>query len=188
MDVFESAVFDVGVDLGGGDAGVSEEFLEGSDFRSVGEHVGGEAVSEGVGADLVACSDADGVLFDESPEHFAGHLFSSAGDEEPTFVLAFDHVGSFEVEVFFEAFNGEGIEVHHAFLVSFSEASTEGLFDLEVAEFQTDQFGSAAACSVEHGEDGAVAERVAVFMLWCGKELDDPFGAEDFGEFLIEFG
>ena len=41
-------VEDVGVDLGGGEVGVAEEFLDGAEIVVVFEEVGGEAVAEGV--------------------------------------------------------------------------------------------------------------------------------------------
>ena len=41
----------VGVDLGGGDAGVAEQGLDHAEVGAVGEEVGGEGVAEGVGRD-----------------------------------------------------------------------------------------------------------------------------------------
>ena len=38
----------MGVDLGGGEVGVAEEFLDGAEIVVVFEEVGGEAVAEGV--------------------------------------------------------------------------------------------------------------------------------------------
>ena len=41
----EAALVDVGVDLGGGDVGVAEEFLDDAEVGAAAEQVGGEAVA-----------------------------------------------------------------------------------------------------------------------------------------------
>ncbi len=51
LDLLEAVGVDVGVDLGGGDVGVSEEFLDDAEVGAAGEEVGGEGVAEGVGVD-----------------------------------------------------------------------------------------------------------------------------------------
>ena len=67
VNCFQAAVFDVCVDLRGRDTGMAEHFLQGSDFRTTGEHVGGEAVPQSVRADSVSAADALSVLLDELP-------------------------------------------------------------------------------------------------------------------------
>ena len=53
VDFAEVAPRDVGVDLGGGEAGVAEEFLDGAQVGAGLEQVGGEGVAERVGADAM---------------------------------------------------------------------------------------------------------------------------------------
>ena len=50
MDVFEMLVGDVGVDLGSGDVGVAELFLDAADIGAVDQQVGGITVAKGVGS------------------------------------------------------------------------------------------------------------------------------------------
>ena len=45
MDLFESGLVHVGVNLGGGDIGVAEHFLDESQGSAVGEKMAGETVS-----------------------------------------------------------------------------------------------------------------------------------------------
>ena len=52
VQALEPAVFDLCVELRGGDAGVAEQFLQLADACPTGKHVGGETVSECVGADV----------------------------------------------------------------------------------------------------------------------------------------
>jgi len=110
VDGFEAAVFDVGVDLGGGDAGVAEHFLEGADFGSSGEHVGGKAVAEGVGADSLIGTDALCVTADEFPEHHTGEGTTGAGEEEGAGVFFAGHQRAFVFEVGFDGLDSERIE------------------------------------------------------------------------------
>lgn len=53
MDFAEVGVGDVGIDLGGGDVGVAEHGLDGADVGAVHEEVGGEAVAESVGRNML---------------------------------------------------------------------------------------------------------------------------------------
>ena len=48
VDVSEAHGVDVRIDLGRADVGMTQEFLDGSDVRTVREHVRGEAVPENV--------------------------------------------------------------------------------------------------------------------------------------------
>ena len=52
MNFAEAVAGDVGVDFGGGDAGVAEEFLDDAEVRAVLEQMRGEAVSEHVRGDV----------------------------------------------------------------------------------------------------------------------------------------
>ncbi len=81
MDLFEAVGVDVGVDLGGGDVGVAEEFLDDAEVGAAGEEVGGEGVAEGVGVDG-ADAGAAGEAADELPEDDAGDGPAGAGEEE----------------------------------------------------------------------------------------------------------
>src|SRR3954471_11525386 len=73
---------DVGVDLGGGDVGVAEEFLDGADVVAGLEEMGGEGMAEGVATDWfgnLAELDgvADGALEDEFVEMRASLFFGT---------------------------------------------------------------------------------------------------------------
>ena len=53
MDVLQALLVDVGVDLGGGDVGVAEEFLDDAEVGAVLEQVGGEGVAQEVRVDVL---------------------------------------------------------------------------------------------------------------------------------------
>ena len=62
---FQALDGDVGVDLGGGDAGVAEEGLNAAEIGAGVEHVGGEGVAQFVGADVKGDGGVAEVFFEE---------------------------------------------------------------------------------------------------------------------------
>mgnify|MGYP004368600573 CR=1 FL=1 len=99
MQSLESAVFGLGVELGGGDAGVSEQFLQFADTCPSGEHVRGEAVSECVRADVAGDARASGVFLDQFPEGDSGELVAAAGEEQPRGLTGVGQSRAFGIEV-----------------------------------------------------------------------------------------
>jgi len=81
VDFFEPCLIDVSVDLRRGDAGVAEKLLNLAEVGSAGEQVGGEAMAEGVGANVGAGADAADVAFDEQPNCFAPQPFAAAREQ-----------------------------------------------------------------------------------------------------------
>jgi hypothetical protein len=68
VDFAEAAAGEVGVDLGGGEAGVAEEFLDGAQVGAGLQQVGGEGVTQGVGADAVLGAGAQHVPMDDAAD------------------------------------------------------------------------------------------------------------------------
>ena len=68
VDFAEAAAGDVGVDLGGAEAGVAEEFLDGAEVGAVFEEMGGEGVAEGVGSDVVLGAGLEEVAVDDAAD------------------------------------------------------------------------------------------------------------------------
>ena len=58
---------DVGVYFRGGDVGMAEEFLENADVRAAFEKVGGEGVTEGVGAGVLGNARQNDILMENLP-------------------------------------------------------------------------------------------------------------------------
>ena len=65
VDGAEAVLVDVGVDLGGGDVGVAEHFLDDAEVGAVVEEVGGEAVTELVGMDFLGEASSGGAFVDD---------------------------------------------------------------------------------------------------------------------------
>ena len=71
----EPAFFDMGVDLGGGDVGMAEQFLDDAQVGASAEQMGRKAVAHEVGIDIRFDARACGVLLDELPNPLGSELF-----------------------------------------------------------------------------------------------------------------
>lgn len=72
MDFFEMLVGDVSVDLGGRDVGVAKHGLDGAEIGAIHEEIGGEAVTEGVGGDVLCDAGGAGVFLDDTFDRTGG--------------------------------------------------------------------------------------------------------------------
>ena len=79
MDFPQAVAGDVGVDFGGADGGVAEEFLDDAQVSAVLEEVGGEAVPEHVGGEVAFNAGVAGAVFDAFPEGDGGEGLVVAG-------------------------------------------------------------------------------------------------------------
>jgi hypothetical protein len=68
VDLFEAVKAHLGVNLGGADVFVSEQFLHGAQVCPAIEQMHGERVAQGVGRDVFLDARAGGVLFEFVPE------------------------------------------------------------------------------------------------------------------------
>jgi hypothetical protein len=68
VDVTEPAQLDAGVDLGGGDRGVTQHLLHGAEIGAPRQQMGGEAVPERMRTDIAAQSCGWHVPFDDVPQ------------------------------------------------------------------------------------------------------------------------
>jgi len=74
---FQAAVIDVGVNLGGADIRMTQQFLQRADLGAAGHHVGGEAVTQCMRADLFTAANAGRVFLDDVPDHDPRELLAS---------------------------------------------------------------------------------------------------------------
>lgn len=171
MDAFEAGGVDAGVVLGGGDAGMAEEFLDHAKVEAFGKEMGGEAVAKGVGADAITDADAAGVFFDQLPDVDPAHGSAAASEEEKVrvgqagFKDRRDEKGPESLQVLLQDFLGGGAEGDDALLVAFAEAFAVALIDVHFGNFQRRDFGSASAGRVHHLQDGAVAKGELVVRM-----------------------
>lgn len=186
VDLAEAAAGDVGVDLGGGEAGVAEEFLDGAEVGAVFQQVGGEGVAEGVGADVVLGAGSEDVAVDDAADAAGGERAAAVVEVEAAGVffvgaLFGEEVGAGFGKIRFDGLLGGAAEEDDALAVAFAAdeelGGAAGLVDGEA-----DELADAEAGGVEGFEDGAVAEPEGGFVVGRGEELLHVALVEELGE------
>lgn len=143
---------DVGVDLGGFWASMSEEFLDVPEVGALFEEVSGEGVSEG----MYGCG-----WVDAGGDFGVGEDMLDASDAVWAAVRAFEEVldGLVDLEVFLqdvpEVWGEEGATVFSAFSVTDEEPV---LLGLQVGESEVYGFADAETGGVDEHEDASVFE------------------------------
>ena len=174
MDLAESRSADVGVDFGGLDAGVAQEFLNDAQVGAVFEQVGGEAVSKHVGRQRPLKAGLACALFDAAPECGRVEGGAAAGEKDRAGRAWADQPGASLLEVALEG--GDRFTPHgdDPFLVALAYHGQEAAFQAELFQAQGTKFAEAQARGVGQLEDGLVAEGSRRFGLgrWLEEALD----------------
>ena len=157
----ESFAVDVGVDLGGGEAGVAEHVLDDAEVGAVFEKVGGEGVAHDVGVDVFRESGGACAFFDDLTDAVAGEFFASVGEEDGVgFAAVAQEAGPGVLEVGAQGFGGDAAEWDVAGFAAFAGDAEEVFFPVYLLGAEVDEFGDAESAAVQHFEDGAVAGAV----------------------------
>ena len=143
VDVFEAFLVDVGVDLGGSDVGVAEEFLDDAQVGAVLQEVGGERVAEEVWVDVGFDAGEPGAVADDLADAFGGERGAIFGDEDVVAGFTRDEFRAFVGEVVGDGGEGFGADGDDAGFVTFAgDADGAGVVG-ELVEGGVDQFGDA---------------------------------------------
>jgi len=127
------------VDLGGGEAFVSEEFLNDAEVGSGVEHVCCEGVSECVWGDFGSSGEFLAYVFFDDALDAAGGEWSSSMVYECAGVVWFSEVGAYG-EVLANGLECVGAELCDAFFVAFSEDADGGSDRVDVFEGECCEF------------------------------------------------
>jgi len=184
VDFVETLLVDVGVDLGGGDVGVSEEFLDDAEVGTAFEEVGGEGVAEEVGVNVLFDAGVGGALFDDLADAVGAEGAAADGEKDlgGGFFFRAEEVGALVVEVVADGFEGPAADGDDAGLVAFAGDADESVVEVEGFEADFADFGEAEAGGVEEFEDGEVAAAEGDGGVDGVEEGDDVLGVEGFGE------
>lgn len=189
VDFFHALSGDVGVDLGGAEAGVAEEGLDAAEVGAVVEEVGGEAMAKFVRGDVDGEAGVFPVFVDDVGECLGGDAAAEFAEEEGAFVD-----GGFEA-VALDGFEGVAADRAEAFFAAFADDADGFGVGVEVVDVEAGEFAEAHAGGVEHFEDGGVAFGCpggSLFVLGQGQGQGehglDLSDGEDDREFLFLFG
>jgi len=136
VDVAEAVAGDVGVNFGGADGGVAQEFLDDAQVGAMLEQVGGEAVPEHVGGDVPLHSRAAHAVFDALPQSHGRERFVVAGQKHGRRRFGGDQFGPAGGEVLLQRGHGNLTDGHHTFLVALAYDIDETGLEVELFEAQ----------------------------------------------------
>ena len=143
----------MGVDLGGAEVGVSEQFLDAAEISSVVQEVGGEAVAEFVRTDFESDAGMAEVFLEEVVDGAHGDAAPEFAEEEWPFM---DAGGG---AVVLDGAEGGATDGANPVLAAFA-GDAQGFFErVDIAHVQLDQFVETQAGAVEQLEDGRIALR-----------------------------
>ena len=186
VDFFEAVDGDVGVNLGGGEGFMAQEFLYDAEVCAGVEHVGGEGMSQGVWCDFATTGEYLLHVF------IYAALDGAGGDGTATEV--YKHLvvfgvgyGRANVEVVLHGLEGVFTEVGDAFFAAFTHDADGALLEVDVGQGKCSDFGGACTGGVEGFEEGAVPFAEGLGGVWGFEEGGDFGDGEDFGEFAGEF-
>lgn len=188
VDGFKALVIDMGITLGGGDVGMAQHFLDDAEGGLVGEEVGGEGVTKGVGGDGASDTGFDGIRTDHGPEGFPAQRFTTAGEKKRGRGGGAGEVGANFFAVLLNVGKGSFSHGDDTFLAAFAEATDVAGILMEVGEAQGGDFGDAQACGVHDFEDGTIAKAEGAGKVGCGEEGFHFGGGQRFGEGFPEAG
>ena len=188
VDFAEGVDVDVGVDLGGFEAGVAEHFLDVADVGSAPVHVGGAGVAEEVaGAGLLDAAALHGFL-DPVAEVGGGEAGAVAAEEQRGFPGKVGEVRAGIPRMPVEPCGGAVADGKHAAFAAFAAADVEGFrVRVVIAMVEVGQFGAADAGGVEEFEDGAVAQAEGIGGVGNGEQKTDFLRAESLRELACLF-
>gem|GEM_PF-205513 len=184
VDIHQMIERHLGVALGGGEAGVSEEFLDRAQVGAPVEEVGGVGVAQGVGTGAER-QDAARSALDETLDGAHPDARSAAADEQRMLSTVAGGLagaredGGTHRKVRLDRGDGLAPQRHEAVLVALAVDAerhrTVGTFERLVVE--VDELGDAQPGAVQHLEDCVVADRERVVFL---------VGAVEDGEHVVD--
>lgn len=140
MNVFETVLVDMGIDLSRGYISVAQHKLYGAEIGAMGQHMGGKRMAQHVGGDVLTDTGGNGCFPENLPETQASHGASAIGDKESVAALAIKNGRSGGVKVTLQFFSGGFSKRDQSFLVAFAEDADKSAADVAGHKRQLDEF------------------------------------------------
>ena len=140
VDGFEAVLIDMRIDLGGGDIGMAEQFLNDPQVGTVAEKVGGKAVAKQMGIDIDFDSRVLGGVFDDLPDADRGEFCSTNREENFAPRARFDESGAFLFEISANGGAGFLADGDEASFLTFADDSNDPEIKIEEFEPSVDEF------------------------------------------------
>ena len=137
VNSLQSRAINRSVDLRGLNAGVAKQFLDLPEIGTAGEHVGGEAVAQCVGADFGIDVGAQRVAFYQFPDRFAPQSFSGPRQQQPhglLWIALSQQVRASFGQVISNGGYGSSTDGDHALFRSLAFDQTETIVEVNVGQ------------------------------------------------------
>lgn len=181
------ATVHVHVDFGGRYFLVTQHCLDGAQIGTSLQQVGGKAVAEGVRADVLLYACSLSIVLDEDKEADATQMLTTFRRDEDVVLLArlcLDFLT--HDEPFPQPLDGLFTDGHQAVLASLSVHTDVTFFKEQFADLQFAELADAQAATVEHLDDGPVANALGLAAV---DDAHDGFylsQREHFGQVLAD--
>ena len=154
----ESVGFDGGISLGGGEAGVSEKFLDGAQVASGVEQMGCKTVAQTMGSR--ACWQAKTLarFFQMQLNHPCAEAFAAFAEEEGG--IGSERKGA-ETDIDVDSVAHDGKHRNQTLFIAFSEDG-ESFSQRQDISVEAQGFGDSQPAAIEKGEDGDIARLAPV--------------------------
>lgn len=183
--VAQELLAEVGVDLGGGDFLVAQHLLHGAQVGAVLHQLGGEAVTERVGRDVLTDARRLYRLLKEHEDVVAAEVCTVAVEEDVLVLARLGRdVGSDGADVGEQQIQGVGVDGHPPLLGALAEDKEALFLGIDVGEFEVHQFGDTEATAVEHLDNDVVAFLVGAASVEGGLDTGDVVVGEHIGKML----
>src|SRR5581483_48110 len=174
IHVLQTIECDMGVDLGRGDISVAENRLQGSQIGSVLDHVSGATVAQHVRTGVAAhrCR----IRPQHLPDPLAREFSRAATEKYQGGASAPRQRVTRTINIASKRIERRLSQGHNAFLVSFSAHQNIAEFELQVLQFDADDFRDAECSRVKHLQHGPVAScngLVLAAIRCCPRRLEE---------------
>ena len=176
---------EVGIDLGGEDALVTQHLLHLADAGTPLDEVRGERVAEGVGAQPLVDAGPLGGLAQQREDHHAREASAAVVEKED---VARGRGAGPHLQVTPHAVAGPGADGHQPLLVALAHHAQAALAEEEVLQAQPRELRHAQPARVEELQHGAVAQPLGGGGVDGGDDAVDLLHGEHVGELAPRLG
>ncbi len=176
VDFAQTITGDVGVNFGGADVGMAEEFLDDAEVGTVLQKVGGEAVAQHVGSDVAFDASMFHPMFDPQPECDRCERCAALGQEKGGGRFGGDKFWPTRIEVMLNGGDGFPAQWHNALFVPLPDHVDKSGVEMKLFETDGAQLGQTQAGGVGQLENGLIAEGGWGFGFLRRQKTGDFYG------------
>src|ERR1043166_177697 len=158
MDLAEAVAGDVGIDFGGADAGVAEQFLDNAQIGAVLQKMRGETMSKHVRSHVAFYASAADASFYAQPKSDRGKGSTAFGEKHIGGGALVDEFGPAHIQVELQGSHGLAAQGHDALFIAFADYVNKTGLQMELLQARLPQFRQAQAGSIGQLQHGLITQ------------------------------